>query len=393
MGNSQQGGLTSQAVHKRDVAKHSIKRTTERSSNSHHKSMGGRLPPLHVIRDSSVQTEDRTSIFHFSSLFSIVNLIIFASMVYFGLCYIIICSNHVQSIIVYSHYVKEDIPLRNLITMGLPEAKNIDIITEDGILLRGWHLMPPGGELLQANTLPEAQRDIFFDEKLAHSERVVIYFHGNSQTRGQGYRLRKIKQLALYLRAHVIAFDYRGFADSEGHPSEEGTHTDARAVLQYVDNIVRRYNHAASGYLSTDITTATALSGTGKEGDSGILSRFLGLLDSHGDFLVGKMTNIMAKDANKTKTLIIENNTNATHTDTSSSATKKLTATQPHLFLYGHSLGAAISVAIAVEVTTARPGALSGVLLDCPFTALPDAIRHHPLTTPFRAFPWIFQIM
>lgn len=361
------------------------------------KSMGGKLPPLHVVKDSAVQTDSDPSVLK-SGIISLASIFILISIVYFGLCYIIICSKHVQSMIVYSHYDHDHFPLRNLLAMGLPEAKNIDIITEDGVLLRGWHLMHPGDELLHANSLPDADRDLYFDEALARAERIVLYFHGNSHCRGQGFRLRKVKQLAVHLKAHVIAFDYRGFADSEGYPSEELTHVDARAAVHYIDNIVRRYNPRAVGYLPT----VTALETTAQNktdilvDSEGIFTQFMGLLDSHKDFLAGKMASLASSNyssgsVNATSDGGDEQSADTTSTDPTAIVTKG--RLQPHLFLYGHSLGAAITTAIAAEVSNLKPGALSGVVLDSPFTKLPDALRHHPLTSPFRIFPWIFNLM
>lgn len=371
------------------------------------KNVGSKLPPLHVIKDSSMQTDGNPS-YSVGGFVHIGRLLMLLSFLYFGICYLIICSDYVQSLIVYSHYVKEDIPLTELHRIGLPEARNIEVITEDGILLRGWHLMHPGKELLKANTLEDTERNAFFDNSLAFSKRVIIYFHGNSHTRGQGFRLRKIKQLAVYLNAHVIAFDYRGFADSEGHPSEAGTHLDARAVVQYVDNIVRRYNPRAVGYtaLATHAQDNAVASGAAQsDGDNDVVSATEGVLTRLFDLLqlreaannaASTAVSSMLGDAVDEQLL---NNTGVSTFGTNE--TKPIVPdasimhpyTQPKLFIYGHSLGAAISTAIAVEVSNSRPGALSGLILDSPFTTLPEAIRCHPLTTPFRAFPLIFNAM
>jgi pimeloyl-ACP methyl ester carboxylesterase len=39
--------------------------------------------------------------------------------------------------------------------------------------------------------------------------------------------------------AHVIAFDYRGFGDNEGAPTEDGTRLDARACSKWLDNALK----------------------------------------------------------------------------------------------------------------------------------------------------------
>lgn len=371
------------------------------------KNVSSKLPPLHVIKDSSMQTDGNAS-YSVGGFVHIGRLLMLLSFLYFGICYLIICSDYVQSLIVYSHYVKEDLPLTELHRIGLPEARNIEVITEDGVLLRGWHLMHPGEELLTANTLEDTERNNFFDNSLAFSKRVIIYFHGNSHTRGQGFRLRKVKQLAVYLKAHVIAFDYRGFADSEGYPSEAGTHLDARAVVQYVDNIVRRYNPRAVGYTAMAMQASDNSDGGSAEEQSngddvitateGVLIRLFDLLQLREAANAAASTAVasLLGDAADEQ---LNNNTDVSTIGTND--TKPIVPdasliqpyTQPKLFIYGHSLGAAISTAIAVEVSNTRPGALSGLILDSPFTSLPEAIRCHPLTTPFRAFPLIFNAM
>lgn len=75
-------------------------------------------------------------------------------------------------------------------------------------------------------------REKFFDEALGRpGTRVVLYFHGNAASRGQYNRIEIIKSLAATMEAHVVAVDYRGFADSTGWPSEEGRREGILVVL------------------------------------------------------------------------------------------------------------------------------------------------------------------
>lgn len=364
--------------------------TAKSGTNKHHqKHFGSKLPPLHVVKDSATQTHESGSRVS-SVILSLGTLFILLSVAYFSICYIIISSEYVQSLIVYSHYVKKDVPLQLLHKIGLPEARNIEVITEDGILLRGYHLMNPGADLVHANQLNESARNAYFERTLAFTDRVVVYFHGNSETRAQHFRLRKIKQLAVYLNAHVIAFDYRGFADSEGFPSESGTHLDSRAVVHYIDNIVRRYNPQATGYLTQSFDQDSGALGTAVADAIGenenMFSRLLEMLHV-------KEHNHSALSDDGYQVLAAQNNAKTGAKEVDIQAIDASKAAQPHLFLYGHSLGAAISMALAVEVSTLRPGALSGLILDCPFTELAEAMKGHPLTKPFRTFPRIFTSM
>jgi pimeloyl-ACP methyl ester carboxylesterase len=137
--------------------------------------------------------------------------------------------------------------LTKLQNVGLAEARNIAITTDDGILLKGYHIMPPGPISQHALSLKDSQRNDYFNEKLTQSERIIIYFHGNGGTRALSFRVNKVKALAAQLSAHVITIDYRGFADSTGKPSEDGTFLDSVAVLKWINNIILEQNHF--GYL------------------------------------------------------------------------------------------------------------------------------------------------
>ncbi|MES1912354.1 MAG: hypothetical protein MHM6MM_004642 [Cercozoa sp. M6MM] len=92
-------------------------------------------------------------------------------------------------------------------------------VTEDGKRIHGWFMRAPRhrgflpGDYTQQPT--------------------VIFFHGNAGNRG--FRLFNMKQL-VELGLNVLIIDYRGYAESEGEPSEEGLVLDARASLDYLRN-------------------------------------------------------------------------------------------------------------------------------------------------------------
>ncbi len=83
------------------------------------------------------------------------------------------------------------------------DFREINFKTEDGITLHGWY-MPH-----------------------AHASFTLLHLHGNG-----GNMSNRLHQ---YQRWHalglaVFAFDYRGYGDSEGSPSEAGFYTDAKAA-------------------------------------------------------------------------------------------------------------------------------------------------------------------
>jgi uncharacterized protein len=103
-------------------------------------------------------------------------------------------------------------PDRNLPTpmaAGLSGAEAIQMALEDGGTLHGWFV-------------PSPTRPAPF---------TVLIFNGNAGNRA--YRV----PLAAALRRHglaVLLFDYRGFGDNSGSPTQQGLEADARAVRAYV---------------------------------------------------------------------------------------------------------------------------------------------------------------
>ena len=182
--------------------------------------------------------------------------------------------------------------------------------TIDNVKIRGWHLPPANPDTLFSLSLKGEAREEYLDLLLRNATRIVIFLHGNAGTRATPRRLHIINQLSSYHQAHVIAIDYRGFGESSGWPTEEGTVEDVRAVLD------------------------------------GLLLR-------------------------------IGNSTNAS------------------VVLYGQSLGTGISLKFLRDYQNASSpvGVITGLILDAPFTSLPDASMSHWLAAPFRIFPFVKQLM
>ncbi|ETN80881.1 hypothetical protein NECAME_02280 [Necator americanus] len=72
-------------------------------------------------------------------------------------------------------------------------------------------------------------------EKLLSSEKypIILYLHGNSFDRTIGHRV-ELYNVLNKLNCQVVAFDYRGYGDSDGNPSEGGLVNDSRLVYDYV---------------------------------------------------------------------------------------------------------------------------------------------------------------
>lgn len=118
--------------------------------------------------------------------------------------------------------------------------------TSDGITLHGWYARPEGD--------PPEPRPL------------ILFFHGNG-----GNRIHRIDDIDLLvgLGAEVLVFDYRGYAENAGTPSEAGLKLDARAAWEYAiqelgvpsDRIVL-FGESLGGGVAVSLAAETCAAGT-----------------------------------------------------------------------------------------------------------------------------------
>jgi fermentation-respiration switch protein FrsA (DUF1100 family) len=101
--------------------------------------------------------------------------------------------------------------------LGPVAHRVVDVVatTADGIDLNGWHW--------RAGSVDADQ--------IADGRLVVLFFHGNG-----GHRLHRYDECDLLndLGADTVIFDYRGYGDNAGTPTEEGLSHDARAGWEFL---------------------------------------------------------------------------------------------------------------------------------------------------------------
>lgn len=97
----------------------------------------------------------------------------------------------------------------------------IRISTEDDLRLNGWHILPDG---LACETRQQC------DAELAKDRLLVLFFSGNAANRR--YRVPEF-EIFSRLGAHVFIFDYRGYGDNEGSPTEDKLASDAHSIWNY----------------------------------------------------------------------------------------------------------------------------------------------------------------
>lgn len=103
------------------------------------------------------------------------------------------------------------VPGRTLVAtperLGL-EYEDVYFTAADGTRLHGWYVSADG------------------------ADRTLLFLHGNA-----GNISHRLHSLEIFhdLGLNVFIFDYRGYGQSEGRPSEAGLHQDALAALQYLE--------------------------------------------------------------------------------------------------------------------------------------------------------------
>ena len=103
-------------------------------------------------------------------------------------------------------YYPEHIISANPSNIGL-EFESVSFETENGVTLSGWYV------------------------PRENARGVILFCHGNAGN--ISHRLESIR-IFNQLGLDVFIFDYRGYGQSEGKPSEQGTYQDAEAAWQYL---------------------------------------------------------------------------------------------------------------------------------------------------------------
>ena len=187
---------------------------------------------------------------------------------------------------------------------------------------------------------------------LRSADAVVLSLHGKAGNRGSKHRVAEYRMLTSQVshnNCHVLVIDYRGFGDSMGWPpfwpSEESTAEDTIALWHWLEERMRpptvKYESAKK---TSDAYTSTS-------GESN--------MRPHND----------SQDQINTTSV----------------------------FIYGHSLGCAISIQLASHLSSSQSPSsrlsLSGMILVAPFTSIPEVASVYPYTSFLRFVPYAADVM
>jgi len=114
---------------------------------------------------------------------------------------------------------------------GLNATLNFNVQTDHDITVGAWHMLP--SHLSSSVLSAESDVDLFSKLLSEGQAPVILYLHGNAGTRAGWHRIQLYKVLTS-AGFHVITFDYRGYGDSPGSPSEDGLVHDSVAVFKWI---------------------------------------------------------------------------------------------------------------------------------------------------------------
>ncbi|KAM9344945.1 LOW QUALITY PROTEIN: lysophosphatidylserine lipase ABHD12 [Symphorus nematophorus] len=152
-------------------------------------------------------------------------------VLYLSIPFIIKLCPSIQAKLVFLNFVRMPyfIDLKRPLDQGLNHTlHNFYLEPESGLKIGVWHTVP-------AQMWREAQgkRADWYDSTFSSSHPVILYLHGNAGTRGGDHRVQLYKVLSS-LGYHVVTFDYRGWGDSDGSPSEGGMTSDALFMYDWL---------------------------------------------------------------------------------------------------------------------------------------------------------------
>ncbi|CAB3397982.1 unnamed protein product [Caenorhabditis bovis] len=100
-----------------------------------------------------------------------------------------------------------------------------------------WHILPSELSKEYRSNGVHPTNDELEKTLSQRNYKIIFYAHGNSFDRTFYHRV-ELYNLLSNMNFHVICFDYRGYGDSDGSPTEPGIVSDARVVYDYIQSKV-----------------------------------------------------------------------------------------------------------------------------------------------------------
>lgn len=174
--------------------------------------------------------------------------------VYIAIPFLVKLCPAIQAKLVFLNFVRVPyfIDLKRPQDQGLNHTCNYYLQPEEDVTIGVWHTVPT---VLWKDAHGKDQP--WYEDVLGSNHPVILYLHGNAGTRGGDHRVELYKVLSS-LGYHVVTFDYRGWGDSIGSPSESGMTYDALHVFDWIkarsgDNPVYIWGHSLGTGVATNL--------------------------------------------------------------------------------------------------------------------------------------------
>ncbi|CAG4960670.1 unnamed protein product [Parnassius apollo] len=202
---------------------------------------------------------------------------------------------------------------------GIEGSRNIHIeyhskVDKCPVRVGIWHILPKSTyEKLKGSfeeNVDKEQLSALMDNELANSKNpIILYFHGNSNSRAAAHRIRLYKFFQ-QMDFHAITFDYRGYGDSTNlYPNEAGVVEDSLLVYDWLNSILEKGGKRPPVFMwghSLGTGISSHLIGNLSELSTRILERSSPLPLPNGLILEAPFNNIADEVANHPFTILVQ---------------------------------------------------------------------------------------
>ena len=151
-------------------------------------------------------------------------------LIYLTLPFVLRFVRPLQNALIYVNIV--NLPLFTNLSapeeLGLKATRSFYLYHENGERIGVWQIAPINYQQ-RGDDMSEEE----YMKLLSDGRTVVMYMHGNTGTRAMSHRIGAYNML-VNRGYHCIAFDYRGYGDSDGSPTEQGLQEDGYLVWNWI---------------------------------------------------------------------------------------------------------------------------------------------------------------
>ncbi|KAF8655007.1 hypothetical protein AX16_003311 [Volvariella volvacea WC 439] len=165
-------------------------------------------------------------------------MILLGSLALYGFAVLLVMTPFIQTHVLFAHrlklwgYSKFDHPEYYGLSPG--KTVNVQFPSLDNTTLGGWFIFSDFYH--QTLPFPPSTRDLtsHISKALTNGRPTILFMHGNTGTRALNLRIPLYTAYTSKFDANVFVIDYRGFGDSQGHPTVQGVSMDAKAAWDFL---------------------------------------------------------------------------------------------------------------------------------------------------------------